>query len=105
MLRRAILLALVPAAVVPLLAGPASASCLDDLRAADLTQSDAQFSPSSHYNNLSYVEHTGTATAHVWGDDAIHDAGQWVTWTQAFAPDVAANVTGATTGFVNCVAG
>jgi hypothetical protein len=105
MLRRAILLAAASAAFVPFLAGPASASCTDDLRATNFLATDTPWNPSSHYNSLSYVQKSGTATVTVWGDDAISDGTALALYYPTASQDYAANVAGATTRFVDCVAG
>lgn len=103
--RRAVLLLAASAALVPALAAPAHASCLDDLENTQVLATDTPWSPSPHYNNLSYVQVTGTATVTVYGDDLAGDSVKLATYFAAASQDWAGNVTGATTAFVDCVAG
>lgn len=104
MLRRAVLVAVSAVALVPFLGGTASASCLDDAQAG-LTEGNYFDPKSEHWWDLSYVEVTGTANVELHGDALVSDtttyAGDWVRNSQ----NVAGNVPGVTTGFVNCVAG
>lgn len=106
MLRR-LAVVLVPALVaVPLLAAPASASCLDDLQNTDLLEG-YEYGPgySKYWVGPGYVSVSGTATVTVYGDALASDA-------QIYAGDVAEYTLAVTTNsaagaaqFADCVAG
>ena len=105
MIRRAALVALTTAALLPLAAGTAHASCLDDATASSPFEGYSQ-APKSPYWTVFYVQVTGTATVAVYGDAAVSD---WSSWANDDLPEFievgTTNVTGTATGFVDCVAG
>ena len=102
MLRRLATIAVACAVTVPMFGGTASASCLDDLQAHPI-YGNARFDASDHWLNWAHVE--GTATVIVEGDALIHDTSWLTVYFPAFTQGTATNVVGATTGFVDCVAG
>lgn len=92
------------AALMPLTAAPAQASCLDDATGRSLAEGYSG-SPKSQYYAYGYVETSGTATVVFHGDELVSDyslvAGDWV----RYASTIGANTADITTDFVNCVAG
>lgn len=103
MFRRIAVLAVAVAAAVVTSGSPASASCLDDFLASDPFASDEQFNGSDHWLNWVHVQ--GVATVTFEGDDLLYDVGEVTRLNVARVEDYTRNVSGSTTGFVDCVAG
>lgn len=98
MLRRAAIL--LAAATLPFAAGPASASCLDDLLANDPLGSDAPWQPSPYYNNLGYV-HEGPGTIVIESGALVYDVGN----LQRYETGRVTHNASAVLAFADCVAG
>ncbi len=105
MFRRAILVAVSAAVLVPFAAGPAHASCLDDTMASNVETGYTPL-PKSQYWTLSYVQQSGTATVSVYGDALLSDYYGFVTSdVPEYGTVVSGNTVAITTTFADCVAG
>ena len=99
---RATLVAAV-AALLPLTAGSAHASCLDDLLARDIQEGYSRSDHSEHWFNWVYV--TGTATVRFEGDALLSDGGIVAADNVRWVDIVSTNAVDAATTFADCVAG